>query len=67
VYLRPRARVREIMVEPLRLPPETPLRDAIELLRVHPSRMVVVEKDGRPLGVATLADLAEPLTGVRER
>jgi putative hemolysin len=67
VFLRPRARLSDLVMEPVRLSPGTSLREGIAALRDHPSGMIIIEQDGRPQGAATVKDLAEPLTGVLER
>jgi putative hemolysin len=66
LYLHPRASVRELMLEPVRLSAASPLREALLRIRENASGLIVVEREGRPLGVATVKDLAEPLTGVLE-
>jgi putative hemolysin len=66
LYMQPRATVRELMIEPVRLPPQTTLREALLRLRDNQSAIIVVEQNGRPLGIVTVKDLAEPLTGVLE-
>jgi putative hemolysin len=67
VFLRPRATIADLMIEPARLGPAAPLRDGLGSLRDSPAGMIIVEQDGRPIGAATVKDLAEPLTGVVER
>jgi putative hemolysin len=65
-FTQPDATIRELIVEPVRLSPATPLRDALQRLREDQSGMIVVERGGQALGIASVKDLAEPLTGVLE-
>jgi len=62
-YLRPDAPVAELMFEPARLPPNMPLTEAVLKFREAGTQVGIVERDGRPLGLLTIADLVEPLTG----
>ncbi|MDP7349150.1 MAG: CBS domain-containing protein [Phycisphaeraceae bacterium] len=48
----------------LELPQSTPLRPALRTLQNgHAAMAVVVSDEGRPIGVVTIKDLVEPLTG----
>lgn len=68
VYLRPQSSIRELLMEPVRLGPEASLREALLKVRENESGLIVVEQaGGRPIGVLTAKDLAEPLTGVLEQ
>ncbi len=54
----------ELMIDPLTFDPGTPVRDALRSLREARRKMAtVVASDGRPLGLVTLKDLVEPVTG----
>ncbi len=45
------------------LTPQTPLRSALAILRQHQSAMGIVMDQARPVGIVTLKDLVEPITG----
>ncbi len=51
------------LLEPARLPPYTPIRDAVLTLRAAEASVGIVEHQGRPIGLVTMKDLIEPLTG----
>jgi putative hemolysin len=56
--------ISELMRSTLELPPSTPLRPALRTLQnEHAAMAVVVSDAGRPIGVVTIKDLVEPLTG----
>lgn len=63
VCLKPHTPLRDLLLEPARIPPSMPLRQALGAIRASPGRVAIVERDRRPLGLATLHDLAEPLVG----
>ncbi|MEM9420627.1 MAG: CNNM domain-containing protein [Planctomycetota bacterium] len=53
----------ELMTEPYTLPPEMPLRQALQHLQAHSIAIAVVAEGPRPVGVVTVKDLVEPITG----
>lgn len=63
VWLNPDASVASLMREVHRLEADLPLRDAIHRVRAAGDDLCVVERRGRPVGVATRKDLAEPVVG----
>jgi putative hemolysin len=56
---------RDLLAEPLTFHPGTPLLEAISTMRRERQAMAVViaPQTGRPIGLVTLKDLVEPLTG----
>lgn len=60
-YLRAEVPVRQMMFEPARLTPRTPLPEAMATLRQRRVAVGVVEDGGRPVGLVTMDDLIEPL------
>lgn len=62
-YVRPDAAPAALALEPARLEPTTPLRDAIQKVRASPGGVGIVEQAGKPVGLVTIKDLVEPLTG----
>jgi CBS domain containing-hemolysin-like protein len=52
-----------LLSQPARLAPGATLAEAITQLRASGQAMAVVESDRVPLGIVTLSDLADPLTG----
>jgi CBS domain containing-hemolysin-like protein len=63
VWRRPGAGVRDLMQPPLLLEADSPLPRAIVALREADAELAVVTDAGRPVGVATMKDLIEPVTG----
>ncbi|MFG0275505.1 MAG: CNNM domain-containing protein [Phycisphaerales bacterium] len=63
VWRRPGAGVRDLMRPPLLLEAESPLPLAIVTLREADAELAVVTDGARPVGVATMKDLIEPVTG----
>ncbi|MHC5002579.1 MAG: CNNM domain-containing protein [Planctomycetota bacterium] len=63
--LDPTVDLRELAAPAIELEPDTPVREALRTLRDQRAAMAVVARpsDRRPLGVVTLKDLVEPLTG----
>ncbi|MBB6430799.1 CNNM domain-containing protein [Algisphaera agarilytica] len=55
--------IRELMTEPYTLTPEMPLRQALQHLQTHSIAIAVVADAQRPVGVVTVKDLVEPITG----
>lgn len=55
--------IRELMTEPHTLPTDTPLRQALQHLQTHGIAIAVVTDADRPVGVVTVKDLVEPITG----
>ena len=53
----------QLLTPPVRFDPETRVLDAVQTLLTSPSRLGVVERDGRAIGIVTAKDLVEPLTG----
>lgn len=54
---------RALMRAPARLGAKMPVLDAMRAVIEAPARVGIVEHHGRPVGLVTLDDLAEPLTG----
>lgn len=63
LYLRPDASVQELLSPHVSLRDELTLRDALILVRASETGLGVVERQGRPVGLVTVKDLVEPLTG----
>jgi putative hemolysin len=63
LYVYPGHDARSLMREPARLAPGMPLREAIRLLRQASAGVGIVESGGKPVGLVTIKDLVEPLTG----
>lgn len=63
LYLNPEMALRELAVEPARLARDMPVREALAVLRQTAEPVGIVERDGRPMGLVTMKDLVEPLTG----
>lgn len=61
--IRPDSPLKELMLEPARLRSDTPVLEAVAAVRAAHARVGIVERDGRPIGLVTIKDLAEPLTG----
>lgn len=55
--------IRALMSEAHTLPIETPLRQALHLFQDKGLAIAVVTDHGRPVGVVTVKDLVEPITG----
>jgi len=54
----------ELMRDPVRLAEQTPVRTALGRLQHEKTMMAIVEDGrGRPVGIVTVKDLVEPLTG----
>lgn len=53
----------ELMREPLWVVPDTPLRDALARLQQSRAALAIVGDGETPLGVVTIKDLVEPITG----
>ncbi len=53
------------MTQPLTFTPDTPLLDALSVMREQRQPMAIVREPAanRPIGLVTLKDLVEPLTG----
>jgi len=63
VWANPEATVTSLLKPVTKLPPGMTVIDALIALRRQEQRMAVIEEDGRPVGLVTLKDLVEPLTG----
>jgi CBS domain containing-hemolysin-like protein len=63
LYTRPDAPLERLLARPARLDPRESLRDGLEKVRMSGVPLAIVERDGRPVGIATVRDLVEPLTG----
>jgi CBS domain containing-hemolysin-like protein len=63
--LQPETPVRDLMTEPLGLRPGMPVHTALRAMRTSRTALAVVTAadSGRPLGLVTMKDLVEPLTG----
>ncbi|HYD00648.1 MAG TPA: CNNM domain-containing protein [Phycisphaerales bacterium] len=55
--------VEQLMKPAVRLAASVPVRDAMKRLMSEGERMAVVVEGGRPIGLVTMKDLVEPLTG----
>lgn len=55
--------IRELMVQPDIISPEMPLRAALRQLQQSGSAIAIVTDKQRPVGVVTIKDLVEPITG----
>lgn len=55
--------VEQLMRPAVRLAAGVPVRDAMRTLMSEGERMAVVVENGRPIGLVTMKDLVEPLTG----
>jgi len=53
--------------EPARLREDMPVARAAELVARSPARIGIVERGGRPLGIATISDLASPVLATETR
>jgi putative hemolysin len=53
----------ELMRDPLWVTPDTPLRDALARLQQSRAALAIVGDGETPLGVVTIKDLVEPITG----
>lgn len=62
-YLRSAGAIRSLALQPARIPPATPLADAVAQLRRAAVPVGLVENDGRLIGIVTMDDLVEPLLG----
>lgn len=60
---RPETPVPRLVLEPARLAPDTPIREAVLRLREAAAPVGIVEQLGKPLGLVASKDLIEPLTG----
>lgn len=64
LLLEPERSVRELMEDLPSMPASTPVPEALERLRAQAGGVALVEgPGGRPVGIVTLKDLVEPLTG----
>jgi CBS domain containing-hemolysin-like protein len=64
LYLKPTASPRDLLKSSIELPSSMPVREALAALRMVGSRIAVVRDTwGKPVGVVTVKDLIEPLTG----
>lgn len=63
LYTRGDVPLERLMQRPARLDPRESLRDGLEKVRASGVPLAIVERDGRPVGLATVRDLVEPLTG----
>lgn len=63
LYVRGDAAIESMMVQPARLPPGTPLAEAVVALREARAPVGIVEHNGKAIGLVTIKDLVEPLTG----
>ena len=63
--LEPQKTTRELMQPPLVFTPDTPVRDALRRMREQRQPMAIITQSGRiqPIGLVTIKDLIEPLTG----
>jgi len=62
--LAPESCTLDLLKEPLFIPPDMPVRDALQRLRKSKSSMAIVSiGNKKPLGIVTLKDLVEPIVG----
>jgi putative hemolysin len=61
--LLPDAPLETLARPPVKLASSIPVRDALKSLALAESRMGIVMEAGRPIGLVTMKDLVEPLTG----
>ena len=68
LILRPDAPVHDLMSPAIEVPSTTPLRSALRTMRSERAAMAIVTTPGgtQPIGLVTLKDLVEPLTGELE-
>jgi CBS domain containing-hemolysin-like protein len=68
VILDPQKPTSELMHDPLVLPPDTGALEALSKMRDENRRIAVIaaSEDAKPIGIVTLKDLVEPLTGELE-
>src|SRR5262249_20916281 len=64
IFLRPSATPASLALQPARLPARMRLPEAVQRLRDAQAPVGIVEDGGRPIGMVTMTDLVEPLTGV---
>lgn len=64
LFLRPGAPPAALALQPARLPARMRLPEAVQRLRDAQAPVGIIEDGGRPIGMVTMADLVEPLTGV---
>lgn len=64
LHTRPDQSVAQLMTPPVRVKAQTPARDALLAIRRARTGVAIVEDaSGRPVGLVTIKDLIEPLTG----
>lgn len=63
LFLHPGAPLASLAQAPARLPARMGLQDAVRRLREAAVPVGIVEDGGRPIGMVTMTDLVEPLTG----
>jgi len=64
--LRPEAKIEDLIQSVPMIPGDTPVLEALEMLRSERKPMAIVlgsDTSGVPVGLVTLKDLVEPLTG----
>ena len=62
--LAPESCTLDLLKEPLFIPPDMPVRDALQRLRKSKSSMAIVSTGNKkPVGIVTLKDLVEPIVG----
>lgn len=63
LYTKPLATLPQLLRETPRLAPEMPVPEALGVVMHSEARLGIVERHGRPTGIVSARDLAEPLTG----
>jgi putative hemolysin len=63
LFLKPGATPSTLIAEPVRFPSGMSVREALAELTRRRAQFGVIERDGRPVGVVTIRELVEPLTG----
>ncbi|TVQ31053.1 MAG: DUF21 domain-containing protein [Phycisphaeraceae bacterium] len=63
LWTAPNAKPRSLIKPPTRLKPTDSVRTALLKMREARTRTAIVEENGRPVGIVSIKDLVEPLTG----
>lgn len=63
LFLDPKATPKGVMTEPLTIDAAESARQALRTLRARNQHLAVVTHHGRPIGLVTMKDLVEPVTG----
>lgn len=63
LHTKPQATLPQLLREPPRFAPDLPVPEALGIVMHSDARLGIVERHGRPIGIVSSRDLAEPLTG----